>query len=301
MMEAMKDPVYICSSDYRIEYMNPAMIKRTGNDAAGELCFKTLYDQDKKCPWCMHHKAQANKYVELDIVSPKDNRSYHISQSPIVHGDGSISNMNIFRDTTDLLKLETRLRQAQKLIKSSLPSTIEIHKNIKNNCGLVLADPTQIHQIVMNLCTNAYHAMEETGGKLKVTLNEVELTLEDLKDQVMAPGPHVCLTVADTGPGMDQDIIARIFDPYFTTKETGKGTGLGLAVVHGIVKSHGGHISVYSEPGQGTEFQVYLPVAKKQSEPGKITTDSPIQKGTERILLVDDEAVLDGAESTSQV
>jgi len=128
-----------------------------------------------------------------------------------------------------------------------------------------------------------------SGGKLTITLKEVELATEDLKDPSMISGKYVCLTVADTGPGMEQGVIDRIFDPYFTTKEEGKGTGLGLAVVHGIVKSHGGHISVYSEPGKGTEFKVHLPVIKKQEETAKVETDAPIQKGDERILLVDDQ------------
>ncbi len=108
----------------------------------------------------------------------------------------------------------------------------------------------------------------------------------------MIPGKYVCLTVTDTGTGMDQGVIDRIFDPYFTTKEEGKGTGLGLAVVHGIAKSHGGHISVYSEPGKGTEFHVYLPIIKTVDETAKIETDTPIQKGDERILLVDDEDII---------
>ena len=187
------------------------------------------------------------------------------------------------------MKVHLVLKEALQLIKSSLPSTIKITQNIQSDCGLVFADPTQIHQIVMNLCTNAYHAMEETGGKLTVNLKEVELTAEDLKDQTMVPGTHVCLTVADTGPGMEQSVIDRIFDPYFTTKEKGKGTGLGLAVVDGIVKSHGGHISVYSEPGKGTEFKVFLPVIKTKEEEHQVETDTPIQKGNERILLVDDQ------------
>ena len=187
------------------------------------------------------------------------------------------------------MKVHLVLKEALQLIKSSLPSTIKITQNIQSDCGLVFADPTQIHQIVMNLCTNAYHAMEETGGKLTVNLKEVELTAEDLKDQTMVPGTHVCLTVADIGPGMEQSVIDRIFDPYFTTKEKGKGTGLGLAVVDGIVKSHGGHISVYSEPGKGTEFKVFLPVIKTKEEEHQVETDTPIQKGHERILLVDDQ------------
>jgi len=190
--------------------------------------------------------------------------------------------------------LETQrvIREALKLIKSSLPTTIEINKDIQKDCGLVLAEPTQIHQILMNLCTNAYHAMEATGGKLTITLKEVELAAEDLKDPAMIPGLYVCLTVADTGPGMEQSIIDRIFDPYFTTKEEGKGSGLGLAVIHGIVKNHGGYISVYSEPGRGAEFKVYLPVIKKQKETAKVETDTPIQKGTEHILLIDDQGII---------
>ncbi len=190
------------------------------------------------------------------------------------------------------LEAQRVVKEALKLIKSTLPSTIEISHDIQKDCGLVLSDPTHIHQIVMNMCTNAYHAMEETGGKLTIILKEVELSSEDLKDPVMNPGPHVCLVIADTGPGMEQGIVDRIFDPYFTTKEEGKGTGLGLAVVHGIIKSHGGQISVYSEPGKGTEFQICLPMIKKEMETTKVETDKPIQKGNEQILLVDDQDII---------
>jgi len=190
------------------------------------------------------------------------------------------------------IKLQPIVKEAIKLLRSSIPTTIDIQQDIDPDCGVVVADPTQIHQIVMNLATNAYHAMEKTGGKLTVNLKEVELAVEDLKDPDMIPGKHVCLTVADTGPGIEQRIIDRIFDPYFTTKEEGKGTGLGLAVVHGIVKSHGGQISVYSEPGKGTEFQICLPMMKKQKETVKVETDTPIQKGDERILLVDDQEII---------
>ena len=190
------------------------------------------------------------------------------------------------------LEVHLVIREALQLIKSSLPSTIEISKNIKTDCGLVMADSSQIRQVVMNLCTNAYHAMEKTGGKLTVYLKEVELALKDLKDPAMIPGKYVCLTVADTGIGVEQNIINRIFDPYFTTKETGKGTGMGLSITHGIVKSHGGHISVYSEPGKGTEFKVYLPMIKKQEETAKVETETLIQKGDERILLVDDQNLI---------
>ena len=115
MMEAINDPVYICSQDYRVEYMNPALSRRTGRDATGEHCFKVLHGLDQKCSWCMHDKAQQGEYSELEIVSPKDNRSYHVSQSFIARKDGTISKMTVFRDTTDLKTLETQLQQAQKM------------------------------------------------------------------------------------------------------------------------------------------------------------------------------------------
>jgi signal transduction histidine kinase/ActR/RegA family two-component response regulator len=190
------------------------------------------------------------------------------------------------------LKVQLVIEEALKLIKSSLPSTIEISQNIKTDCGLVMADPTRIHQIVMNLCTNSYHAMEDTGGKLTVNLKEVDLATEDVKDQAITPGRYVCLIVADTGIGMEQSVMDRIFDPYFTTKEKNKGTGLGLAVIHGIVKSHGGHIAVDSEVDKGTKFQVYLPMIKRQPETENVENDTPIQNGDERILLVDDEDII---------
>jgi len=193
---------------------------------------------------------------------------------------------------TKPLKAQRVLKEVLKLIRSTLPTTINIHQDISNECDSIMADPTQIHQIAMNLMTNAYHAMENTGGTLKVNLKEVELTIEDLTDTVMIPGPYVCLTVGDTGPGMDKITIVRIFDPYFTTKKEGKGTGLGLSVVHGIVKSYGGHINVKSEPGIGTEFKVYLPVIRPQGTAQKDLADLPIQKGTEQILLVDDQDVI---------
>jgi len=179
------------------------------------------------------------------------------------------------------LKVQLVIKEVLKLIRSSLPSTIEIKQNISNKCGLVMANATQIHQVAMNLMTNAYHAMQATGGKLEVTLKEVELGLDDLTDPSMPPGAYVSLTVADTGPGMDQSVINRIFEPYFTNKENGKGTGLGLAVVHGIVKSFNGDIKVSSEPGKGTALHVYLPVIKSQVETEEADAVAPVPKGTE--------------------
>ena len=188
------------------------------------------------------------------------------------------------------LQVQLFVREALKLIRSTLPSTIEIKQNISNTCGLVMADATQIRQVAMNLLVNAFHAMEDKGGKLDVILKEVDLDMNDLKDPAMVPGPYVCLTVADTGIGIDKSVIDRIFEPYFTTKEKDKGTGLGLATVHGIVKSYKGDIRVYSEPGKGSTFHVYLPAIQTRIEEKEIRVISPMERGTEQILFVDDEA-----------
>jgi len=188
-----------------------------------------------------------------------------------------------------LMKMQPIIKEALKLIRSTIPTTIEIKQNISPACGVIKADPTQIHQIVMNLCTNAYHAMEETGSELKVSLKEVELGALDLINSEMAIGVYACLAVADKGKGMDKNLTNQIFDPFFTTKEKGKGTGMGLSVVHGIVTSMNGAIQVYSEPGKGTVFNVYLPVEKSSFVKHSIQTHETIQYGTETILLVDDE------------
>ena len=192
-----------------------------------------------------------------------------------------------------LLKIQPIIKEALKLIRSTIPTTIEIKQNIQAECGVIKADPTQIHQIIMNLCTNAYHAMEKTGGELRVNLKELELGKLDLVNPDMIPGVYACLTIADNGTGMNKELIDKIFDPFFTTKGTGKGTGMGLSVVHGIVKSMNGVIQVYSEPKKGTEFHVYLPVVKSIPEKQKIhQIKESIQGGIERILLVDDEKAI---------
>ena len=191
-----------------------------------------------------------------------------------------------------LMKMQPIVKEALKLIRSSIPTTIEIIQDINPDCGVIKADPTQIHQIVMNLTTNAYHAMEETGGELKVSLKQIKLGEYDIINSDMIPGVYVCLTVADTGVGMDKSLTDKIFDPFFTTKAIGKGTGMGLSVVHGIVTAMGGAINVYSEPGKGTEFHVYLPVEKTFSEEQATTSKAQIQGGTEQILLVDDEEAI---------
>ena len=190
------------------------------------------------------------------------------------------------------MKMQPIIKEALKLIRSTIPTTIEIKQDINTDCGVIKADPTQIHQIVMNLATNAFHAMEETGGELKVSLKEMELGTLDLINPNMAPGVHACLIVADTGKGMDKNLIDKIFDPFFTTKAIGKGTGMGLSVVHGIVTAMGGAIHVFSEPGKGTGFHVYLPVEKSLSETQVTNSEAEIRGGTEHILLVDDEEAI---------
>ncbi|OGQ86061.1 MAG: hypothetical protein A2512_08785 [Deltaproteobacteria bacterium RIFOXYD12_FULL_56_24] len=184
------------------------------------------------------------------------------------------------------------IKEAIKMLRASIPATIEIRQSIAAP-GLVLADPTQIHQIIMNLCTNAYYAMRDTGGILAVALNEVTIGPEDYGYADLAPGKYLKLEVSDTGSGIDPKIKEKIFEPYFTTKETGEGTGLGLAVVHGIVKNHHGHVSVYSEPGKGTSFHVYLPLTEQPAIPLPDKKPPAELKGQgEQILFVDDEKQL---------
>ena len=166
--------------------------------------------------------------------------------------------------------------------------TIEIRQSLETD-ALVLADPTQIHQVVMNLCTNAYQSMEQTGGVLGVSVREHQVAGAALADVDLTPGRYVVLEVSDTGHGMDAETQKRIFEPYFTTKEKGKGTGLGLAVVHGIVKSHAGAITVSSAPGSGTTFRVFLPALPAAARVEPEATPAVLRGNGERILFVDDE------------
>lgn len=188
------------------------------------------------------------------------------------------------------VEVQVIIKEALKLLRATIPSTIEIKQDIHPECGYVQANPTQIHQVLMNLCTNAYHAMRETGGILGVTLKPVNISANDFVRNInLRPGSYLLLEVSDTGIGMDQETIARIFEPYFTTKGIGEGTGMGLSVVHGIVKSHGGNITVYSEPGKGSTFHVYLPVLEGVGTQEERYVEGPMPSGKERILLVDDE------------
>jgi len=190
------------------------------------------------------------------------------------------------------LEISPIVKEALKLLRASLPATIEIRQNIGTDLGTVLADATQIHQVLMNLCTNAAHAMGERGGILEVNLANVELG-SDFTSRYpdIDPGPYLRLTVSDTGHGMHPSIMERIFDPFFTTKELGEGTGMGLAVVHGIVKGYGGTITVFSEPGEGSTFHIYLPLIDREVEP-EARIGEPIPTGNEHILFIDDERAI---------
>ncbi len=375
MMEAMDDAAYICSHDFHIEYMNPAMIRRIGRDAVGELCHNALRDLDDKCPGCSHAKVMAGEFFTMERVTPEDGKTYHVSNSPIFHTDGTISKLTIFRDVTEFKKMESRILQAQKmesigalaggiahdfnnilfpivgfsemlgqdlpkgskernkareinkaamraaelvkqilsfsrqvehrkvtirvqqvlkevvkLMRSSIPSNIRIVQSVQKDCDPVKADPTQLHQIAMNLVTNAYHAVEKNGGEISLGV-EQRLLKGDAGS--LSPGTYAVLSVRDTGHGIPPALLDKIFEPYFTTKPQGKGTGLGLSVVYGIVKDHGGDIRVESAVDKGTVMEVFLPIPKTPDKPDAPPRETVIyETGTERILLVDDEEAI---------
>ena len=188
--------------------------------------------------------------------------------------------------------LATVIKETLRLIRASIPSTIEIKQDIKTNSGIVEANQTQIHQVVLNLCTNAAHAMEKDGGRLSVELEPFRITEKDRSSfNNIKAGPYIRLSVSDTGYGMDSYTLSRIFEPYFTTKDVGEGTGMGLALVHGIIKDHDGDIKVYSEPGNGTSFHILFPAIEGTTEKTLAAPELP-PGGSGTILFVDDEKPL---------
>ena len=191
------------------------------------------------------------------------------------------------------LHIQCVVKEALKLLRASIPASIEIQQRIAQDCRPILADPTRIHQIILNLCTNAFHAMEAKGGTLSVLLENTALGEEEAHAQGLAPGDYVLLVVSDTGHGMAKEVQDHIFEPYFTTKEQGKGAGMGLAIVHGLVKASGGKIFVASTVDQGTTFRIFFPQVQ-----GKAGAEAPSQipvaseRGSERIFVIDDEQVI---------
>lgn len=191
------------------------------------------------------------------------------------------------------LALHQVVKEALKLLRASLPTTIKIDKRIQAGEDVVLADFTQVHQVLMNLCTNAHHAMHQNGGTLSVVVKPVDLNESEAVhiSSDMLPGSYVLLKVSDTGCGMDMEVKQRIFEPYFSTKEKGVGTGLGMAVVHSIVEQHGGVITVESQKGEGSTFTIYFPRLEKKIQPDE-RIESALPRGEEKILFVDDEEML---------
>ncbi|CAK8711623.1 histidine kinase [Candidatus Electrothrix aarhusensis] len=374
MMESMDDAAYICSADYRIEYMNSAMIEKIGRDATGEQCHTAIFGRQEQCPWCQHEKVMRGETLKTEFEEPGTGNVYSISHSPIFHTNGTISTLSLYHDITETKKLEARIQQAQKmesigslaggiahdfnnilcpiigmsellmlnaphgsqvyedaqmifnagkrggdlvkqilsfsrqskhtfipvyiqqilkevlkLSRSSIPTYIEIEQDIQTDCSSVLANPTQIHQVIMNIMTNAYHAVEASSGRIIVTLHETSPASDALQDIALSVDQYALLSITDSGHGIPADLMDKIFDPYFTTKEQGKGTGLGLAVAYGIIKEHKGEIQVCSEVGKGSTFNVYIPLMDKQVVTNTIGDSALSPTGKEHILLVDDE------------
>ncbi len=190
------------------------------------------------------------------------------------------------------LRMRPLTKEVLRLLRATIPRTIEIRRKIDAESDMVLADPAQIHQLVLNLCTNAYHAMQEKGGVLTVELVNEQLSRNFRISHQLKPGNYLKLTIQDTGAGIAPEHLDKIFDPFFTTKKPGEGTGLGLSVVHGIVKKHRGTITVESRPGEGSTFKVYLPTLPEIEARAATENDGPVPKGSEHVLFVDDEFML---------
>jgi len=191
------------------------------------------------------------------------------------------------------LRIDLIIKDDLKMLRSSLPTTIQIRQNILAETDRALSDPSQIHQVLINLCTNASHSMREKGGLLEVNLTKKELDADFTACHPgIDPGSYLKLSVRDTGEGMTPDVMQQIFDPHFTTKKKSEKAGLGLAIVHGIVQSHGGTITVHSEPGKGSIFEVYLPCIEEEIERAEDDMTHPVPIGHERILFIDDEQTL---------
>ena len=186
------------------------------------------------------------------------------------------------------LDFDQVMKEALEFLRAILPSNVELKYNVVSNPGRVMADPTQIHQVMINLCANAAHAMQDRGGVLTITLSDFQARPDSSDHHELKPGRYLRLSVQDTGSGMDKKTLDRIFEPFFTTKSGSDGTGLGLSVVHGIIKKHGGAIKVHSSPGTGSTFETFFPIINTIAEEAPSPKMAP-KTGTEHILFVDDE------------
>jgi CheY-like chemotaxis protein len=193
------------------------------------------------------------------------------------------------------MSLNKQITQIERLLRRTIPKMIAIRLELAEDLKLTNADPAQIEQIIVNLTVNAKDAMGE-AGRLTIRTENVSLDEESCKqDAEAAPGDWVALTVTDTGHGMDRDTMRHIFEPFYTTKELGRGTGLGLAMVYGIVTQHGGYVACRSQPGEGTRFSVYLPAISAESTASAEESSKSLElAGKETVLLVDDEEMIRG-------
>lgn len=378
MMASMDEAAYICSSDFHIEYMNPAMIKDVGRDATGELCFKAIHGLDDNCPWCRHAEVMRGEKKQSELIKPDQDEVYFVSEVPIFHTDGRVSKLTIYRDVTEQKKIEARIQQAQKLeavgtlaggiahdfnniltpilglsemliddlqpgtfeyenaeqifqagerasalvkqilafsrksdetiipvgfqtvikevvklCRSTMPKNIRFVENIDNSCGLVRANPTHLHQIAMNVITNAYHALEEKGGQITLDLYETYVEESSISIETMLePGSYAVFVCTDTGHGIDPEVKDKVLEPYFTTKPKDKGTGLGLSVVYGIVKEYDGDLAIESEVNRGTSIRIMIPTVDDLTSEKLIRRNVNLPGGSESILLIDDEKSL---------
>ena len=241
-----------------------------------------------------------NGYTELSMLPGTDQNHLRSNLEQVlragIRARDLVSQILAFSRQTEQAILPVSItpiiKEALRFLRASMPATIEIRQRIEAEPDVIMADPTQLHQVLMNLCTNAGHAMKDNGGVLSIGLSRITYDSTAACGHAgLKPGPYLRLSITDTGHGMTRDVLDHIFEPYFTTKSRGEGTGLGLAVVHGIVQAHGGEIAAYSEPGKGAMFEVLLP-AVEVSQCAAETELKSLARGTESILVVDDEKVL---------
>ena len=363
MMESMREPVYICSPDLTITYMNPKMISHIGRDATGEFCHQVLHDLEEPCSWCCFNAIRQGEKVEMEIRSPRDNHHYIVTSSPIYHQNGTISKMTIYRDITERRKMEQELLMAKKIESSGVfaggiahdfnnllfiilgnllmlkrepdcPERIDLldaaedaaqkgaeltrkllafthdeplnleQKDIgrllkkigsechdHKNCNIITeADqslpPVPIDQPLMaivfeNIVKNSVEAMAD-GGEIRISaeLAEIDETSLEIQQGLLSKvGKYLQVTITDTGPGIAEELLPRIFDPYFSTREnpTTKGLGLGLSISYSIVRKHNGTMTALSSPGNGTSITILLPTLEVASRisPRPMTPHSP--------------------------